>query len=187
MSSVTKRALAASLKKLMEKTPLDKITVVDVVTECGVNRQTFYYHFQDIYDLLGWIYRTEAIDGIAGFRTYSTWPQGFLMIFQYVMANKAFCKNTFHSIGREHLDHFLHEVTYDLMMGVINEVADGKNVSDQEKDFMANFYSYAFIGILAQWILDDMQEDPKRIVNNLCKLIEGDIPRAIEKYAKDSV
>ena len=184
MSLVTKKALAASLKKLMGKIPLDKITVIDVVNDCGVNRQTFYYHFQDIYNLLAWIYKTEAVDGIADYRTYTTWPQGFLMIFQYVAANKAFCKNTFHSIGREHLERFLHEVTYDLLMSVINEVAGNKNVSENEKDFIANFYTYAFIGLMTSWIQDDMQEDPKHIIDNLCKLIEGDIPRAISKYTQ---
>ena len=51
----TKRALAASLKKLMEKKPLSKITVSEIISDCNVNRKTFYYHFQDIYDLLKWI------------------------------------------------------------------------------------------------------------------------------------
>ena len=52
MSEITKKALAASLKKLLEQKTLDKITVVDLAEDCGVNRQTFYYHFQDIYDLV---------------------------------------------------------------------------------------------------------------------------------------
>ena len=55
MSQTTKRALAQSLKHLMEQKPLEKITVVDISEDCGVNRQTFYYHFQDIYDLIEWI------------------------------------------------------------------------------------------------------------------------------------
>lgn len=60
MSQTTKRALAASLKKLLSDKPLDKITVTDIAEDCGVNRQTFYYHFQDIYDLVEWIYTSEA-------------------------------------------------------------------------------------------------------------------------------
>ena len=59
MSQTTKRALAQSLKHLMEQKPLEKITVVDISEDCGVNRQTFYYHFQDIYDLIEWIYINE--------------------------------------------------------------------------------------------------------------------------------
>ena len=54
----------------METESFEKITVKDIVEDCGVNRQTFYYHFQDIYELLGWIYKTEAVEGIAGYKTY---------------------------------------------------------------------------------------------------------------------
>ena len=59
---MTKKALAASLKKLMESRPLSKITVRDIIEDCGVNRKTFYYHFQDIYDLVKWMFEEEAIE-----------------------------------------------------------------------------------------------------------------------------
>ena len=54
MSQVTKRALEASLKNLLLKKPLDKITINDITEDCGINRMTFYYHFKDIYDLIEW-------------------------------------------------------------------------------------------------------------------------------------
>ena len=55
MSTITKRALEASLKKLVKTKPLNKITVSDITDDCGINRMTFYYHFKDIYDLVEWI------------------------------------------------------------------------------------------------------------------------------------
>ncbi len=66
MSQTTKKALAASLKKLLEKQPLSKITVTDITEDCEVNRHTFYYHFQDVYDLIDWIYENEAIKPLDG-------------------------------------------------------------------------------------------------------------------------
>ena len=60
MSLLTEKALAASLKKLLEKKTLDKITVKDITDDCGVNRQTFYYHFHDVYDWVEWIFTEEA-------------------------------------------------------------------------------------------------------------------------------
>ena len=60
MSQTTKRALSASLKKLLAKKPLDKITVTDIAEDCEVGRQTFYYHFQDIYDLMEWTFTEET-------------------------------------------------------------------------------------------------------------------------------
>ena len=60
MSEITKKALAETLKKLLSKNKLNKITIKEITEDCGVNRQTFYYHFKDIYDLLEWIYKNEV-------------------------------------------------------------------------------------------------------------------------------
>ena len=107
MSQTTKKALAASLKKLLGEKPLDKITIIDIVEDCEVNRQTFYYHFKDIYDLVEWTFLNESIKAIDGNNTYDTWQQGFLQIFEYVLSNKALVINVFHSVAREHLEYYL--------------------------------------------------------------------------------
>ena len=60
MSQVTKRALEQSLKNLLLKKPLTKITINDIAQDCGINRMTFYYHFKDIYDLVEWAYLEDA-------------------------------------------------------------------------------------------------------------------------------
>lgn len=183
MSQVTKKALAASLKKLMMYTPLDRITVKDIVTDCGVNRQTFYYHFQDIYDLLGWIYKSEAFGSIADYRTYDTWQQGFLMIFHYVSDNRAFCLNSFRSLGRDHLEEFLYSVTFKLLIGVVNEVAEGTSIADEYKNFIADFYTLAFIGLMLKWLKNGTHDDPETIIENLSRLIEGNIGKGIDNYS----
>ena len=64
---------------------LSKITITNITKDCGVNRQTFYYHFKDVYDLLEWIYMNEVIQSMEGNDTYDTWQQGFLSIFEYVL------------------------------------------------------------------------------------------------------
>ncbi|MEK3713325.1 TetR/AcrR family transcriptional regulator [Paenibacillus sp. FSL R7-0333] len=181
-SMLTKNALARSLKDLMEELPLNKISVRHLVEDCGVNRQTFYYHFQDIYDLLGWIYKTEAVESIAEYRSYSTWTDGFYRIFCYIENNKAFCCNTLDSLGRRHLDAYLYEVTNDLVMGVINELAAGLDVGTPDKQFIANFYTLAFTGLVIQWMQDGMKEQPGPMIGKLSVLIEGNFLKALHKY-----
>ena len=63
----TKKLLADTLKKIMRSKPFSKITVSEIIQECGVNRKTFYYHFQDIYDLLKWVFDEEAIQVVRHF------------------------------------------------------------------------------------------------------------------------
>lgn len=181
-SHLTKTALAHSLKGLMEQTPLNKITVKHLVNDCGVNRQTFYYHFQDIYALLGWIYETEAVESIHAYRSYDTWTEGFYKFFCYIENNKAFCCNTLESLGRSHLDGYLYQVTHDLIMGVIDELACGVKVRGEDKEFIANFYTLAFTGLIIQWMRNDMKEPAKQIIDKLSELIEGNVLRALHKY-----
>lgn len=90
MSDTTKRALEASLKNRLLKKPLDKITIQDIAAVCGISRMTFYYHFKDIYDLVEWSCVEDATRALAGRKTYDTWQQGFLQIFDAVLANKPF-------------------------------------------------------------------------------------------------
>lgn len=158
---------------------------MDIVTDCEVNRQTFYYHFQDIYDLMDWIFASEATAAIEGKKTYDTWQQGFLQIFQYVLANKALITNAYHSLSREQMERFLYHITYHLLLGVVEEQAAGIPVREEDKAFIADFYKYAFVGLLLDWVRQGMREDPKGIVDRLSLLIHGDIRRALEKYRTD--
>lgn len=185
MSEITKRALAASLKHLLAKKSLDKITVVDIAEDCGVNRQTFYYHFQDIYDLVDWIFLDEASKALEGKKDYSTWQQGYLQIFHYVLENRALVTNVYHSVSRERMEQYLYQVTYDLLCGVVEEAAAGIAVREEDKQFIADFYKFAFVGLMLDWIAHSMHEDPRQIVNRLATLIHGDITRALEKFRTD--
>ncbi len=77
MAQTTKRALEASLKKLLLKKPLNKITINDITEDCGVNRMTFYYHFKDIYDLVDWILVEDAAEALEGRQNFETWSEAF--------------------------------------------------------------------------------------------------------------
>ncbi len=181
-SHLTKKALAASLKQRMSSVPLNKITVKQLVDDCGLNRQTFYYHFQDIYELLGWIYQTEAVDAIAGERSYRTWTQGFLKIFKYIEDNRDFCLNTLNSLARSHLDAYLYSVTNNLVMGVVQEVSAGMQVDAEDQRFLANFYTLAFTGLVIGWMRDGMRERPEAMIEKLSELVEGHFEQALQRY-----
>ncbi|MGE5390350.1 MAG: TetR/AcrR family transcriptional regulator [Deltaproteobacteria bacterium] len=182
MSLMTKRELAGSLKKLMGKKPLAKITVKDLVTDCGVNRQTFYYHFRDIYNLLGWVYKTEALEVLNRYQTHETWQQGFLHVFNYILANQAFCMNSLNSLGRDYLLTFLYKIIFDSTMVVINDIAKNYDASEEDKEFIGNFYTYAFVALVIEWMKKGMKEKPEDIIDRLSKLMEGNVGRALERY-----
>lgn len=185
MAQTTKRALAASLKKLLAEKSLDNITVKDIVEDCGVNRQTFYYHFRDIYDLVEWIYTSEATAAIGAKRTYDTWQQGFLGLFTYALDNRAFVTRTYHSLSREHLERYLYHETYQLLISVVEECAQGVPARDDDKAFIAHFYKYGFVGLMLDWIGSGMKEEPQALIDRLSLLIHGNIAAGLERFRTD--
>ncbi|WP_070120909.1 TetR/AcrR family transcriptional regulator [Bacillus marinisedimentorum] len=184
MMLITKKALAESLKKQMQTIPLAKITVNNIVKECELNRRTFYYYFNDIYDLLEWIYKTELKEVVGEDKTYVSWQKGLLEIFKYLYKNKKIVMNTYHSIDRDILENHLYNESFTIILGVVNEFAKGLNVSEQDKRYVANFYKIALVGVIIDWIKNNMMEDTEEIVHNLDKIISGEIYRALLKYEK---
>lgn len=182
MPQFTKQALAEALKAAMRTRSLEKITVKELVEVCEINRQTFYYHFQDIYDLLGWIYRTEALDSIRNNRSYSTWQQGLLMVLEYVQTNREVCVNTYRSLAREHLEAFLHEVMHGLLGSVVDEIAGTQPLSQGNKDFITKFYSYAFAGVLLDWIKSGLKVPCTTIVEHVNRIMDGNILLAVNRF-----
>ncbi|MBU3188983.1 dihydroxyacetone kinase transcriptional activator DhaS [Clostridium bowmanii] len=182
-SQITKKALAQSIKKLMETIPLAKLSIHQIVDNCGINRQTFYYHFKDKFDLVNWIYYTEAIENIDNSIKYGHWTDEMYKTLIYFMDNKSFYINALSTPGQNAFDGFLFEKTYDLIMGVINDISTGIKVSDTDKNFIADFYTYAFVGITIQWIKNNMKEPPKKVVGDLNDMVEGSMLGALTRYS----
>lgn len=182
MSQVTKRALEQSLKNLLLKKPLTKITVGDITDDCGINRMTFYYHFKDIYDLVEWSCLEDAKRALDEKKTYDTWQQGLLQIFKAVQENKPFILNVYRCVHREQVEKYLQPLVDQLLLNVINEEAAGITVRDEDKQFIAQVYSYMFIGLMLDWIKADMREDPQQIVEKLSKLIKGSVSVALSRF-----
>ena len=182
MSELTKRALEQSLKNLLLQKPLNKITISDIADDCGINRMTFYYHFKDIYDLVEWCCQEDASRALAGKKTYETWQQGFLQIFEAVQENKPFILNVYRSVSREQVENYLYQVTYRLLEDVVEEQARGMSVRPEDKAFIATLYKYMFVGLMLDWIKGDMREDPQQIVDRLARLIKGSVSAALSRF-----
>ena len=147
MSQVTKRALEQSLKNLLLKKPLTKITINDIAEDCGINRMTFYYHFKDIYDLVEWSCLEDARRALDEKKTYETWQQGFLQIFEAVQENRPFIMNVYRCVHAEQVEKYLQPLVDRLLLDVINEEVGTMKVRDEDKQFIAQVYSYIFIGL----------------------------------------
>lgn len=185
MTNATKAALEASLKKLLLKKPLDKITINDLTADCGISRMAFYYHFKDIYDLVEWSCLEDATQALQGKKTYETWQEGVLQIFEAVLENKPFIMNVYHSVSREQIETYLFHLTHDLLYGVVQEKAKGTGISEADQSFIADFYKYSFTGVMLDWIKDGMKVDYHVIAEKMHRTMEGNVVNSIRNFQKN--
>ena len=185
MAQRTKNAIRQSFMELLAERPFDKITIGDITEDCGINRMTFYYHFKDIYDLVEWVCMEDAKKALADNKTYETWQQGFVRIFDAVRENKPFIMNVYRCVSREQVEKYLTPLTDDLLMGVINELSAGMVVRAEDKAFIAQVYSYAFVGLMLDWIKDEMKQDPETLVNRFALVIQDDVSCALNRFRVD--
>ena len=182
MPNRTKYELEASLKKLLLQKPLDKITINDLTTDCGISRMAFYYHFKDIYDLVEWVCLEDAARSLQGKKTYDTWQEGLLQIFEAVLENRPFILNVYRSVSREQIESYLFQLTRSLIRDVVEEKAAGTGLSEEEKTFIADFYKYSFVGVMLDWVRTGMKEDYGEIVDRISTVMKGNITNSIQNF-----
>lgn len=183
MSNTTKLALEASLKKLLLHKKIDKITISDLTTDCGISRMSFYYHFKDIYDLVEWICMEDGKRALQDKKTYDTWQEGLQHVFEAVLENKPFILNVYSAISKEKIESWLYKLTYELIAGVVEEKSEGLDLVEEDKNFIAEFYKYAFVGIMLDWIDRGMKDDYQEIVRKMSITMHGNVTNSIHNFS----
>jgi len=177
-SLITKKAIAAGLKELTKKKSFDKITVADITEACGLNRQTFYYHFQDKFDLVDWIYYNEAISIIINDLNYDNWDIMILKFLTKLKEEDYFYINTLKASVENEFREYLFQVTVELLSGIISGITVNSNAGEKDVRFVAEFYAFGIVGVVLSWVQHGMKETPDYITSQLKNLVYG-----TEKYA----
>ncbi len=182
----TKKTLAASLKKLMEKKPLSKITVSEIIADCGVNRKTFYYHFQDIYALLKWMLEEEAIEVVRQFDLLVDYREAVLFVMRYVQENRHLLRCAYDGMGRDEMKRFFYADFIGITRGIIDSTREhlGVQVEPQFLEFLAHFYTEAVAGILIDEFKGKDAHDPEQVVQYLTLMLKSSLPSVLRDAAK---
>ena len=107
MSQATKELLARSLKEQLLTTRLNRVTVSGLTAHAGINRQTFYYHFADVYDLAAWVFEQEIANHIMEHASYDQWADGYRKLLRYMRANMEQTQAVMNSLSHRRRDTFL--------------------------------------------------------------------------------
>lgn len=184
MPQFTKMALINSFTKLLNEVPLDKITVKDIVEECGVNRNTFYYYFSDIYAILEELLLSETQAALESQKDFDSWQDSFFNSVKFAVDNRRAVYHIYNSLSREQLEKYLYNVTCPLMKDYVELQSENIKALDEDKDFIASFYTFALIGMFNDWISNGMK-DPQTFVTKMSTLFDGTIKNALEKSVEN--
>ncbi len=182
MSLSTKQALANALRQMMTIKPIDKITVKDLVEICGVNRQTFYYYFDDVYDLLEWVFEEDADRVLPHKVVYTRWREDVLTFMDYLKQNSAFTLNVYNSGSRIYMLRYLQEKMETCIRSFAIIVSEDSNINRQDFEFVIKFYSQCAIGFISQWMDMGMKLQPEITTERILRVMDQSVENFLARF-----
>ena len=173
-SESAKREICSALKHLMTQKSLNKITVAEIMQSCGMARQHFYYHFEDIYDAVHWMFDQEAVALLREHEGVMLWQDGLLQLFQYLQENRAVCLCALRSLGREHLIQFFRDDLYAIIHRTVSDLARQTGISktEDETDLLVKFYISALSGMAENWLLGELDSTPEQLIRLVDEILQ---------------
>jgi AcrR family transcriptional regulator len=179
VSQFTKKAIVLAFLELLKEQSLDKITVKDIVERCGINRNTFYYYYKDIYDLIDDIFDMDTKRVLSGEKNGS-WQEELKRVVVFILENKTAIVHIYNSKSMDVLEQYLFDISDMLVQDYVTMHNDTIKVSEENKKFIITFYSYSLAGMLLDWIKGGMQENSAEFLEKLGMVFENTIRVALE-------
>lgn len=169
----------------MEEKSFDSITVTDITSAAGFNRLTFYYHFEDKYDLLNWIYYHEIILTFKNNLDKMPWNESLRIVLEIIRSEKKYYVNAFAYDNREFRKYMV-EAVVELFMGLIGEWAGEQYVREEDIRFVSTFLAYGIVGLVVEWVESNMEDPPDEMIEYIRNLLEDIKLLTISRFLKNT-
>ncbi len=183
-TAATKGAMVDALKKELNTKPFDKISVSTIINDCHINRKTFYYHFNDIYDLLCWMLERDALDVIRQY-DYTTDIRGAIeFVLDYIDDNAVILNNAIKSVGRDELKRFFGDDFFAIAEKYFCEMEKkyGVTLNPEYKYFLIHFYIEAIVGLITERLEMHNQKNREAIIDYIITTIDKSIIGIMSDY-----
>ena len=181
MPPFTKRAIVDSFLKIAAKKSFDKITVRDIVDDCGVNRNTFYYYFQDIYAVVEELCENEVfvVDEATETDVLTAFSGIFMRLSEFTLRYRRAVQNIYASMGRDGMEDYLFRPFDRKLADAVRTVAPDA-VSERRLSILATGCRHMLVGLYIDWLKSDCKSDPAAIIREFASVFAGAFERAIE-------
>ena len=184
MSQWTRKAIIESFNRFIAAKPLDKITVKDLVEDCGITRNTFYYYFTDVYALAAAVLRERLEALTAQFDPNDGWEDFLLLLARQLAGNTRMVRHLFRSSKSEEVVRTMTEILKLAMEQLFDYLAEGVAVNPKQRTLIIDFYRYALTGIAENWLLREPKEDPEALAHRISLLLQSGMRAAIRNEAE---
>ena len=172
MSGFTKDVIARTLIELLDEKPMSKVTVKDIVERCGVNRNTFYYHFHDIPEVVEYVLKRNWDEILNSPRESNSILECMEEMADIVKANRRMMLNVYRSVKRDAFLYYMNEVSGYVFTRYFEKNTERLEINDHERMLLIKYYKCLYIGLLMDWLDQDMKEDLSEQIQDMAELME---------------
>lgn len=183
MANLTEKAIKASALKLLNDKPINQITVKDIVEDCGINRNSFYYHFRDLPSLIEEMVTEQAENIISEYPSINSLEECLDAAISFAMNNRKAAMHIYNSVSRDIYEQYLWRVCEYVVTTYINSIFGEYDISDFDKEVIINFYKCACFGQILDWQRSGMKSDIKKQFMRMCEIKKGLIEEIAERCA----
>lgn len=185
MAAFTENAIKQSFLKLLEDRPYNQITVKDIVIDCGVNRNTFYYHFQDIPSLLENVVRDECDEIIRKYPSPESMEDCLMAVLEFANSHKRVIYHIYRSVDRSILETYLWKLCEYVVTTYMNTVLMDYSISKSDRVMVIRYYKCVCYGGVMDYLeRGTMEEDAVYLFRRLCRIKQGEIEEFLQKIEK---
>ncbi len=166
-TSITKNALARSMKKLMARKSFAKISVGDICEGCGMNRKSFYYHFKDKYDLMNWMFYTDFIEMVS-LQSYEDGWQLMESVAELFYKDQEFYKNALKTEGQNSFREYFLESMTPIVFYFFEDVSE----DELDRDIIVNMFCDAFLSAIIRWLEMGCRITPKELMLHIRRMVK---------------
>ena len=184
MSKFTQKVIMQTFLDILEHKSLDKITVKDIIETAEVNRNTFYYYFDDIYDLIDRIFEQELETVISEAKEESSFYEEYIRAASILIDHRQAIIHIYNSKSREILFDYMQKTTDAFVVRFVRKAAADYDISEEGVEFITYFYSSAIIGNTMRWLKDGMPFYREKLLKCISDAFEATIDNMIGSYVK---
>lgn len=180
----TKNLIKQEFIKLLNKKSLHNITVTEIAKQCKIERKTFYYHYENLPQLVKKIFDEELEDVIKEFNETLSWEESFISAAKFILDNKKVVKHMYESDYKIELEKYIFSISGEIMRKYVRRVAKDTKAQEIDIKLIAYFYQCALSSSLVEWVATDMKTDPKLVTRRLGELMDGNILESLKRSEK---